>query len=392
MSHFFSDDMRRNPYPIFEQMRAASPVFHYPVADLWMIFDYEGVKRALTDHAAFSSLVPTGAYTSKWFIFLDPPRHTELRALVTKAFRPNAVSILEPRIRELTKNLLDAKLGEDEMDITEDLAAPLPMMVISEMMGADAHDWRRFKRWADGLLGLAHAVEANDQANDAVIKFTSVSVEMDAYLTDLIGARKSRPQDDLITRLLEAEVNGGRLSHEDLLGFFQLLLIAGSETTTNLIGNAILCFLDHPAELKKLRANPALLTSAIEEVLRYRSPVQAVFRMTTRDIELPGGKIPSGHLVLPMIGSANRDPKHFESADQFDINRDPNHHIAFGHGGHFCLGAALARLEARIALGDFLTRIEDFSYASSAPWAPRKPFHVHGPESLKICFQAEKRA
>jgi cytochrome P450 len=190
-----------------------------------------------------------------------------------------------------------------------------------------------------------------------------------------------------LTRLVEAEVDGERLTQQDILGFFQLLLLAGSETTTNLINNALLCLVENPEQLARLRAEPELLPTAIEEVLRYRSPLQWMFRQTRRDIEMHGQTIPAGKLVLAMIGSANHDPQQFRESSRFDITRDPNPHIAFGHGIHFCLGAALARLESRIALSDLLKRVKGFELASDEPWEPRKGLHVHGPTRLPIRFE-----
>ncbi len=221
-----------------------------------------------------------------------------------------------------------------------------------------------------------------------------MTAEMKAYVTAQIDARRAARAagEDLLTRLVEAEVDGGRLSEEEILGFIQLLLVAGSETTTNLVNNAILCLVENPAELTRLRAAPDLLPSAIEEVLRFRSPVQWMFRATRRDVEMHGQVIPAGKLVLPVIGSANRDPRQFQRPDSFDIGRDPNPHIAFGHGIHFCLGAPLSRLEARIALSDLLARAEDLRLASDAPWEPRKALHVHGPARLPIRFTPGRRA
>ena len=222
-------------------------------------------------------------------------------------------------------------------------------------------------------------------------EYRAVTAEMRAFLPDLIAQRRAAHQDDLLTRLVEAEVDGERLTQEEILGFVQLLLVGGQETTANLINNAVLCFIENPDQLARLRAAPDLLPSAIEEVLRYRSPVQWMPRATRRDVEMHGQVIPAGKLVLPMIGSANRDPKQFRDAGRFDITRDPNPHIAFGHGIHACLGAPLARLEARIALADFLERVKGFELASDEPWEPRKALHVHGPSRLPIRFTPAAR-
>jgi cytochrome P450 len=210
--------------------------------------------------------------------------------------------------------------------------------------------------------------------------------EMKAYVADLLAARRRAPEGDLLTRLVEAEVDGERLTDDEILGFFQLLLAAGIETTTNLIGNAVLCFLESPGALARVEAAPDAWPTAIEEILRYRSPGQMMFRQARRDVTLRGGTVPAGAFVLAMIGAANRDPAQFQDPGRFDVARTPNPHLAFGHGAHFCLGAALARLEARIALPDLLGRARDLALASDAPWEPRKALHVHGAQRLPIRF------
>jgi cytochrome P450 len=392
MMNFLSDDMRRNPYPVYSQLRSHSPVLHEPHADLWLLFDYEGVKRALVEHDVFSSIVaPPTSITSQWVVFADPPRHTKLRGLIMRAFTPRAVASLEPRIQELSRELLAPALLRGELDLSEEFAVPLPLMVIAEMFGAPIEDRPRFKRWSDVIMALGYTVSGGEEAARVQTEFAAVSAEMQGYLAGLIEQRRAEPKDDLLTRLIEAEVDGERLTQEELLGFFQLLLSAGHETTTNLINNAILCFIENPDQLARLRAEPGLLPLAIEEVLRYRSPVQAMFRVPKRDVSLHGQVIPAGKLVMPMIGSANRDPLKFHDADRFDITRDPNPHIAFGHGIHFCLGAPLSRLEARIALSTFLEQVRSFKLASDAPWEPRRAIHVHGPTRLPLRIEAGHR-
>jgi cytochrome P450 len=389
MIDFSSDDVRRNPFPVYDQIRSVTPLFREPRSGLWMIFDYESVKWALSDSQTFSS-----RYGPGWLIFLDPPRHTKLRALILKAFTPRSVANLEPRIRELSRGLLDQKIERGEMDLATDFAVPLPLMVIAEMLGIPPADHAAFRRWADTMLRMSYTISdsASEEARAAVQEFTAVTVEMNTYLTGVLGQRRAAPKDDLLTRLDQAEVDGERLTQEEILGFFQLLLLAGSETTTNLINNAMLCFMEHPDQLARLRAAPPLLPSAIEEVLRYRSPLQWMYRVPTRDVEIHGQVIPAGKLLLAMIGSANRDPRQFKDADRFDIARDPNPHIAFGQGVHFCLGAPLARLEAKIALTDLLDRVKGFRLASAEPWEPRKGVHVHGPSRLPIRFEPGRRA
>ena len=384
-----SDDVLRNPYPLYEQIRAGTPVVHDPRADLWMVFDYDGVKRVLMDHDAFSSrAAPPGGQPLDWLIFFDPPQHTKLRALVTRAFTPRVVAGLETRIAQIVRELLDRVVVRGEMDVAADLAVPLPLTVIAEMIGIPPEDRAQFRRWSDAVLRLSDTIaQPGEEAQRAVAAFRAATEEMRSYLVDLIAARRRVPREDLLTRLVHAEVDGEGLTNEEVLRFFQLLLVAGSETTTNLIGNAVVCFLELADALARLRADPALLPSAIEEILRYRSPVQAMFRQTRRDVRLHDVEIPAGKLVLAMIGAANRDPAVFREPGRFDLTRDPNPHLAFGHGIHFCIGAPLARLEGRVALAALLDRVTALALGDDAPWEPRRAFHVHGPTRLRVRFE-----
>ena len=391
----FSDEMRRNPYPVYDQLRSGAPVFHLPAFDLWMIFDFESVKRALSDHYAFSSdlsHIPGHGNPGEWFIFFDPPRHTKLRAIISKAFTPRIIANLEPRIRELSRQLLDQVIHRGEMDLAGEYAVPLPMLVIAEMLGVPPEEWGRYRVWSDTILKLANTVTGDEQAARTIEEYRRVTDEMRVFLPELIAQRRAAHREDLLTRLAEAEVDGEGLTDREILGFVQLLLVGGQETTANLINNAILCLIEHPDQLARLESAPGLLPTAIEEVLRYWSPLQWMPRATRHDVVLHGQMIPAGKLVLPLIGSANRDARHFPQADRFDITRYPNPHIAFGHGIHSCLGAALARLEARIALNDLLTRIQCFELASDEPWEPRKALQVHGPSRLLVRFTPRGRA
>jgi cytochrome P450 len=376
-----AEAFRRDPYPTYDQMRAAAPVLHDPRSGLWLLFAFEDVKRALTDHDTFSSAVSaSGTRTSQWLIFSDPPRHTRLRGLVLRTFTPRAVAALEQRIREIARRLLQNVVGRREFDLVGEFSIPLPLMVIAHLLGAPADDWPLFRAWSDVIVSLSHAVGGSPEAPQAVAAFTAAHGEMDAYLGELL--RRPAPGDGLLARLGEAANDGDRLSHEELLGFFQLLLLAGHETTTNLIDNAMLCFDEFPSQCARLRRQPELLPSAVEEVLRYRSPVQATFRIAARDVEMGGRTIPTGSLVLAMIGSANRDPRRFRDSDIFAIDRTPNPHIAFGHGIHFCIGAPLARLETKVALDEILAHFRTFTIADD--WIPREAFHVHGPTRLTM--------
>jgi cytochrome P450 len=381
----FSPGLLRNPFPLFEQMRLGPKALYNSAANLWMVFDYEGVKRVLTDHEWWSSAVSPTGVTREWLIFADPPRHTKLRALISRAFTPRVVADLEHRIRARSAKLLDPLMQQREIDLVSDFAVPLPLWVIADMLGLPEHDFAQFRVWSDVILGLSHSVAGDEKSTEAERAFRQATAEMRAYLATLLGERRRAPADDLLTRLAEAEVSEVRLDDDEILGFFQLLLVAGHETTTNLISNAIISLVEHPDELARLRASPELIASAVEEVLRFRSPVQASFRTPRRDVELHGHTITAGTLVLPMIGSANRDSRFFEDAERFDVGRAPNLHLAFGHGLHFCIGASLSRLEARIALTDLLGRMKAIELETHE-WQPREAFHVHGPARLPIRF------
>ena len=397
--NFLSDEMRRDPFPLYDHLRAACPVMLEPQSGLWMIFDYAGVKQALSDTDAFASdLASTGAHpTPPWLVFNDPPRHTKLRNIISQAFTPRMVAGLEPRIGALSQELLGRSLERGEMDLAADFSIPLPMRVIADMIGIPDNEWPRYVRWSAATLKLSYTIRGispgGEVAAQAVSEYTQAIAEMRAYLPRLIDERQSSANParrgsvgDLLARLAAAEVDGERLSPEELLGFFQLLIVGGQETTTNLINNAVLCLLENPDQFAILRRSPERLATAIEEVLRYRSPFQFVFRGTRREVEIHGQTIPAGKLVLLMLGSANRDPKQFPDANRFDITRDPNPHLAFGHGIHFCLGAGLSRLEARMALADILRHLPGLRLASREPWQPRPALHVHGPLRLPIRF------
>ena len=376
-----------DPFPQYERMREAAPVFHDEQSGSWHVFRYDDVQRVLSEHASFSSRMggddpsETGQLFASSLITTDPPRHRQLRSLVTQAFTPKAVDALTPRISELTDELLEGIASLGTADLIEALAYPLPVIVISELMGIPATDRDRFKQWSDVIVSQTRtgAAMADHQATNA---------EMTGYFLDLIEQRRSRPGNDLISNLLAAEIDGQKLSVAELLGFCALLLVAGNETTTNLIGNAVLCFTEVPGTIERISKEPSLLPQAIEEVLRFRSPVQSMYRVTVSDTTLGDVEIPAGAPVVAWIGSANRDERQFERPAEFEIDRGQIRHLAFGHGIHFCLGAPLARLEARIALEAALARLPGLSLAPGARLERMDSTIVYGVKTLPANWQA----
>ncbi len=393
MSMMFPPELQLNPYPMYRMMRENQSVNYLEPFNIWMVLGYDDVRTVLSDHARFSSqfggIVPaqaagdpsTMSRMASSLITSDPPRHTMLRNLINRAFTPRAVAALEPRIEAIANELLDQVAASGQIDLVHDFSYPLPVIVIAELLGVPAADREQFKHWSDAVVESADVMVGGSAARGE-----SVTQEMFAYFRGIIEQRRAEPQDDLISALLAAEVEGEKLSERDVLSLCWLLLVAGNETTTNLISNAVLSLLEHPEELARLRANPELLPTAIEEALRYRSPVQFMFRVTKADVELGGQTIPAGSMVLASIGSANRDEAKFPEPDRFDIARDPNPHIAFGVGIHFCLGAPLARLEARVALEAVLRRLPDLRRANDDQLVPARGFVVHGYKSLPLVF------
>jgi cytochrome P450 len=314
----------------------------------------------------------------------DPPRHRQLRALVSQAFTPRAVAALTSRISCIVHELLDAVAPTGRMDVIRDLAYPLPVIVIAEMLGIPAGERDQFKRWSDAVV----TVENNGSARRSTRRPVPAMREMHDYFEQKLAERRRQPQNDLMSHLLQAQIDGAHLTPEEVIGFCILLLIAGNETTTNLIGNAIWCFDEQPTAMELLRSRPELMASAIEEVLRYRSPVKAMLRVTKTDTMIADHTLRAGQSVKAWLGSANRDEARFPDADHFDITRTPNRHIGFGHGIHFCLGAPLARLEAQVALTIMFERLYDIKRVRAVPLEPLNSSILYGVHHLPILFEA----
>lgn len=368
----FDPETRRDPYALFARARREHPVLAHAGFPVVSVFRYADVQRILRDPATWSSNfnvpgVDPQDLPEPSMLGQDPPEHTRLRGLVSQAFTPRIIQRLEPRMRAIAAELVDAAIARGEVDLVEALAYPLPVVVIAEIIGVPAEDRAQFKRWSDTAVeGLGNGLFVPPTA-ERLAKLGRLFEEMGAYFSTLVDERRRHPREDLLTGLVQAELEGSRLSYAEMLRMVILLLVAGNETTTNLIGNMVLELLAHPAELERLRADPGLMPSAVDEVLRYASPVQLDPRRATRALELHGQAVAADQLVVCWIGSANRDEEIFPEPDRFDVGRGDNRHLAFGFGPHYCLGANLARLEAQVAVDALLSRTRGFERVDDAP-------------------------
>lgn len=385
------------PFDWYREMRENASVRSDPGRNSWNAFRYADVKRILNDDGTFSAnprladdfrepeRMGEGLIFDTMF-FQDPPRHDELRGVVDDAFQPRALRNLEPYVRELAADLLDDALAKNDagMELIDEFAYPLPVIVIAKLLGVPADERDQFKRWSETLVAAASADEG---AEEFVEHQQQAQQEMALYVLELIEERREDPRDDLLSRIVTAELDdGSRLAQEEVLGMYILLLVAGNITTTNLIANAVRCFDEHDL-FDPLANDEVALMPAIEEALRYRSPVQAMTRIAKRDVTLQGETIKEGGRIVVWLGSANRDERRFADADRFVPDRTPNQHLGFGHGIHSCLGAPLARLEARIALSELLDRLRGARIAETQLEPTRSSF-IYGVESLPIRYES----
>jgi cytochrome P450 len=361
----YAYEMHEDPYPTYARLRDEAPLYRNDELGFWALSRHADVLAGFRDSELFSSaqgvsLEPSGtgphAARTMSFLAMDPPRHGRMRGLVSRGFTPRRVVDLEPRIRALTLQHLEPALEQRSFDLIADFAGKLPMDVISELVGVPAPDRDEVRRLADLVVHREQGVLDVPPAGAAA------ALELVVYYTDLVADRRRRPTEDLTSVLLAAEVDGDRLTDEEVVGFLFLMVVAGNETTTKLLGHAWYWAEEHPEQRAKPFADPARIPDWVEETLRYDASSQVLARTVTRDTELHGGRIPAGDRVLLLVGAANRDPRVFADPDRYDIDRpDVTQHLAsFGSGRHFCLGASLARLEARIALEELVARVADY--------------------------------
>jgi cytochrome P450 len=358
-------EVKDNPYPYYAYLRQHAPAYQIESLGFWALSRYDDVDFVLKNPKLFSSATLTRTLIEDLepvpevpsMVSSDPPEHTRLRKLVNKAFTPRIIRSLGPRIREIAQDLLNRVAGHKAFDLVRDLSIPLPVIVIAEMLGVEPDQRETFKHWSDDIVmatNRTYTAEDERRIRQSIAEFR-------AYFQETIAARRKEPREDLTTALVQAEEERQVLTASEVLSLLTLLLLAGNETTTNLIGNMMLALCEHPDQLAKVRADRSLITNAVEETLRYDGPVQGLPRQATEDVEIAETTIPAGALVFPLFASANRDEHKFPDPDRFDITRNTDGHLAFGFGIHYCLGAQLARLEATIAFEELFVRFPSLS-------------------------------
>jgi cytochrome P450 len=406
-------DWRSNPYPHYRDLREHAPVYWAPKTRAWCVSRYDDVMFVLRSPELFSSramftylmnqgyegrpplswpmlrflvrfvwkarLNPMEFATARNLIAEDGDGHTAMRAIVNRGFTPRRIAAWEARAREIVAECMEKLRTGASFDLVEDLAIPLPVNVIAEMLGVEPSRRQDFKRWSDAIVENSTGAGRAEPFNP---RFVAVVLELIPYLRRIAEARRRQPADDLVSVIVAQQDGEQALSIREVIQFAMLLLVAGNETTTNLIGNAVTALLDHPEQLARVARDPALVPAMIEETLRYDAPVQILFRTATQDVELAGTRIPKGAYVAPILGSANRDERRFPDPDRFDVGRDAQGHVGFGFGKHFCLGASLARLEARVALEALVPELPRL--VRDRPRELVDSFLVRGPRRLEL--------
>jgi pimeloyl-[acyl-carrier protein] synthase len=370
--HLLEPEILANPYPLYDRLRREDPVHWDPFLHAWVVTRYPDVVRVLREFSAgrtptpeqltamgLSVLNPIAQVMVKQMLFLDPPAHTRIRGLASAAFTPQRVEGLRSHIRDIVRSLLENVEPNGSMDIIADLAEPLPCIVTAEMLGVPVEDHRQLKSWSQDFAEMLGNFQHNPGHVARILRSTE---EMTAYFRSAMQSGKVRP-DGLVASLMNAEIQGDRLTGEEVIANCIVTMVGGQETTTNLIGNGVLSLLRNPLELEKLRADPSLVPSTVEELLRYESPSQHTGRLAPEDTELGGKTIRKRQAVMAVMAAANRDPERFPDPDRLDINRTDNRHVAFGWGAHFCFGAPLARIESQIVFEELLRWFPHWSLA-----------------------------
>lgn len=391
----FTPEVLSNPYPMYKQLRDAEPVHWSELLDMYVLTRYADCVGVLRDQGWSANRQNARNRFAEYFaqeqeqspmglaatmLTSDPPEHTRLRGLANKAFTPRVVEKMRPHIQEIVDDLLEAVEGR-QFDLVHDLAYPLPVIVIAEMLGVPSSEREQFKRWSEDIVATLGTL----QQDDVNQRGTTAAIAMAEYFQGVIAERRRAPQDDLLSGLIAAEEQGQVLSEDEMLATCILLLVAGNETTTNLLGNGMMALFRHPDQRAKLAANLDLIEPAVEEMLRYDGPVQGTGRVAMEDKDVAGFTVKEGQIAFTIVGAANRDPEAFPNPDTFDIGRSDNRQMAFGHGIHYCLGAPLARVETQIAVRALLQRMPALDVdESGVEWGGT--FIIRGPKKLPVAY------
>jgi len=398
--HLLDPEVLANPYPLFHRLRTEDPVHWDPFLHAWVVTRYKDVVTVLYHYSAertptpeqltqmgLASLSPIAQVMVKQMLFLDPPTHTRLRSLASHAFTPQRVEVLRGHIHDITNRLLDAVEAKGRMDVIADLAEPLPCIVTAEMLGVPVEDYQQLKAWSQDFAEMLGNFQHNPDRVPRILKSVE---EMTAYFRSAMREQRLRPRGGLVSSLMNAEIDGDRLSDEEVIANSIVTMVGGQETTTNLIGNGVLSLLRNPEQLEKLRSNLSLIPSAVEEMLRYESPSQHTARLAPEDTVLGGKRIQKRQAVIAVMAAGNRDPERFPDPDRLDITRTDNRHLAFGWAAHFCFGAALARIEGQTAFELMLRRFSNWELEPE-PLVWRTNLGLRGLTKLPLKFTNRRR-
>jgi len=401
--HLLDPDVLANPYPLFHRLRNEDPVHWDPFLHTWVVTRYADVLEVLLTFSAdrthtpeklkamgLSEMSPIAQLMVKQMLFMDPPAHTRLRSLASQAFSPARVEVLRSHIREIVNRLLDAVQSKGQMDVIRDLGEPLPAIVTAEMLGVPEEDRHRLKTWSADFAEMLGNFQHNPEHAPRMLRTVQ---DMTAYFRDTVRAmqKQDHPREGLVHSLMTAEVNGDRLTEEEVVATSIVTMVGGLETTTNLIGNGVLSLLRNPSQLKRLQQDSSLIPAAVEEMLRYESPSQHTGRLAPQDVNLGGKTIRQGQAVMAVMAAANRDPERFPDPDRFDVSRTDNRHLAFGYAAHFCFGAALARVEGTEVFEALVRRLPDLEL-QPGPLVWRNNLGLRGLIALPVKFQASHAA
>ncbi|MDQ2715233.1 MAG: cytochrome P450 [Chloroflexota bacterium] len=393
--HLLDPEVLANPYPLYHRLRSEDPVHWDPFLHAWVVTRYADVLTVFQQFSAnrtptpeqlealgLATLKPLARVMVHQMLFLDPPDHSRIRGLASRAFTPRRVEVLRAHIQDITNTLLDSVQNTGKMDVLADLAVPLPAIVTAELLGMPSSDWKQLTKWSSDFAQVLGNFQHNP--DHAAVALRSLG-EMILYFRALLDDHRTHPRDDLIMALMNAEIDGDRLTEEEIIANTIVTMVGGQETTTNLIGNGTLSLLRHPDQMEKLKAEPSLAPSAVEELLRFESPSQHTARLAPGDVELGGKKIRKRQAVIVVMGAANRDPERFPDPDRLDLCRTDNRHVAFAWGSHFCFGAPLARIEGQVAFDTVLRRMPGLRLESETlQW--RENLGLRGLKALPVAF------